>query len=100
MRYVDKEFRGETIALDGNSFVRCTIVDCMLTYSGRTDINLTDCNIGSNEFAYDGRAANTIRTLQALAHSGAGGLDHVMRIIAPSAPVDWHKVATLDTLPE
>ncbi len=100
MRYVDREFRGEMLTLDGNSYERCTIVDCVLSYSGKTEISLKDCNIGYNEFAYDGYAANTIRTLQALAHTGGSGLDHVMRIFVPSAPVDWHKVAALDTLPE
>ncbi len=100
MRYVEKEFRGETLVLDGNSYERCTIEDCVLSYSGKTEISLKDCSIGYNEFEYDGYAANTIRTLQALAHSGASGLDHVMRIFVPSAPVDWHKVATLNSLPE
>src|ERR1700761_3818122 len=99
MRYEGQEFRGQTLILDGNSYVRCTIVNCILSYSGITDINLSECHMGANEFAYDGAAANTVRTLQALARSGAGGLDHVMRLFLGDAQVDWHKVAELDTLP-
>jgi hypothetical protein len=100
MRYEGKEFRNQTLILDGNSFIRCTIVDCILSYSGTTEISLSECHMGANEFAYDGHAANTVRTLQALARAGAGGLDHVMRLFVGNAPVDWHKVAALDELPD
>jgi hypothetical protein len=99
MRYEGKEFRNQTLILDGNSYVRCTIVDCILSYSGTTEISLSECNMGSNEFAYDGYAANTVRTLQSIAHAGAGGLDHVMRIFLGNVPVDWHKVAAMSELP-
>lgn len=93
MRYEGQEFRGETLVLDGNEFVACTIIGCLLRYSGTTEINLTGCRMGSNEFSYDGHAANTVRALQALARSGGGGLDHVMRLFLTDAPVDWHKLA-------
>ena len=100
MRYEDRQFRNQTLILDGNSYVRCTIVGCVLSYSGTTEISLTECHMGANEFAYDGYAANTVRTLQALASAGAGGLDHVMRLFVGQVPVDWHKVAEMGGLPE
>jgi hypothetical protein len=99
MRFEGQEFRGRELVLDGNVYVRCTIVGCLLRYSGTTEINLSECRMGSNEFSYDGQAANTVRALQALARSGGGGLDHVMRLFLTDAPVDWHRLAEIVHLP-
>ena len=103
MRFEGREFRGQTLLLVGNEFVRCTIIGCLLRYSGTTEIHLAECRMGGNEFSYDGHAANTVRALQALARSGGGGLDHVMRLFLAGAPVDWHglaEIARLPTLPD
>lgn len=98
MRFEGQEFRNRTLTLDGNEFIGCTIVGCVLRYRGTTEINLSGCHMGSNEFSYDGPAANTVRALQALARSGGGGLDHVMRLFLTDAPVDWHRLADIGPL--
>jgi hypothetical protein len=100
MRYVGREFRNQTVVLDGNSYDGCTIVNCDLNYSGTTEISLTNCTMGANEFVYAGCAALTVRTLQEIARTGAGGLDHVMRLLLGGAPIDWRKVAEIGELPE
>jgi hypothetical protein len=89
----NRRFDGESLQLDGQSYVDCVMSGCTLDYEGVGPIRLESCDIEDCQITYRGAAAMTIETLQTIAKSGPQGLDHVMRLFLPGANIDWGALA-------
>lgn len=58
-----KEFRGETVHIDGKAFVKCTFSKCRLIYSGGEMPIFNNCDMPDISFEFAGPAANTLKLL-------------------------------------
>ena len=73
--YRDRDFTGQTVQLDGNTFTGCTFRDCTLEFGGSGPLTL-----GANHFkehvkwVFTGCAATTIAFMTGIYHgAGEGG---------------------------
>jgi hypothetical protein len=86
MRHEDREFRGETIQLNGNGFVKCRFMKCTLIYTGVGAVELTGCSFGGCEFRLEGPAADTAAFMKALYRIPGGGRELVLSVFKDVAP--------------
>ncbi|MGI4829427.1 MAG: hypothetical protein ACRYFU_14715 [Janthinobacterium lividum] len=62
---VDATFTGESLTLDGKHFIGCTLVNCLLSYSGQ-DVIFERTAIKGCRHVFFGRARQTVHYLQNL----------------------------------
>jgi hypothetical protein len=65
MRYENRIFENETIALDGNDFIDCTFRNCRFVYGGG-DFNIERIRFDSLELTVEGAAGRTVLLLRSL----------------------------------
>jgi hypothetical protein len=63
--YVNENFEGGTVELDGNSYKGCTFRDVTFKYSGG-DLTMDNCGIDRFRFQFDGALANGLFALYQL----------------------------------
>lgn len=61
----DQHITRRRIRLDGHEFIRCTLVDCILEFSGG-DVRIEDTLFVRPAIEMDGAASNTTEVLRAL----------------------------------
>ncbi len=71
----DREIRGQSMTIDDRRFVRCTLIDCLLEYSGGPVV-FDRTNLQGCRYVFFGRARSTVHFLQ-----GVGLMDY--------RPGDW-----------
>ena len=70
MKYADSEFRNQRLNIDGEEFLRCKFIDCVLVYSGGDVPKLDGCHLESTGFTFEGAAVNSIMTMTFMYHGG------------------------------
>ena len=70
MRYENTKFVDETLVLDGNQYIGCTLERCSLIYRGTGVTEIGNCSFIDSRFTMDGAAANTLNFLSAIYHGG------------------------------
>ena len=76
MDYVDQNFEGVTVELDGNSFENCTFREVLFQYSGG-DLTMKNCDMDRFRFQFGGALANGLYALYQL--FGTEGLLQILR---------------------
>jgi len=73
--YRDKDFTGQTVQLDDNTFTGCTFRDCTLVFRGSGPLTLNANHFKENvKWAFAGYAARTIEFMTGIYHgAGEGG---------------------------
>ena len=66
----DQEIRGESVTIDDKSFIRCTLVDCILEYGGRP-VLFDRTHLRRCRYVFFGKARSTVHFLQ-----GVGLMEH------------------------
>jgi hypothetical protein len=66
--YKKKDFTGQNVAMDGNSYEDCNFTNAKMTYSGGNAPSIIGCNFTGSLLTFNGAAANTVVLLQALAN--------------------------------
>jgi hypothetical protein len=64
MRYANREFRNETVELDGNRFENCTFMHCKLLYFAYERVYFVGCIFTNCDWAFDGPAENMLHFLK------------------------------------
>ncbi len=59
----DREIRGESLTIDDKNFVRCTLVECILEYSGRPVV-FDRTHLRRCRYVFFGKARSTVQFLQ------------------------------------
>lgn len=67
-----KEFKGQTLKIDGKSFQDARFDSCTLIYSGGLFPTFKRCKFIAPKFVFDGPAANALRLMASLYADGAG----------------------------
>jgi hypothetical protein len=70
MRYENRKFADQTIALDGNQYIGCNFERCNLVYKGNKPTEIGNCSLDDCRFTFDGPAGNALNLLGALYHGG------------------------------
>jgi hypothetical protein len=72
MQFVDKEYDGTELHVDGNRYEECRLSNCVLVYSGGTPPTFLRCNITGCTLTFNGKAGHTVNFLKSMAapHSG------------------------------
>lgn len=70
MRAFNQIYRGETIRLEFHEFKDCTFEHCKLMYGGYGPLTLTGCHFNECKWIFVDAAANTMKLLTELYHSG------------------------------
>jgi hypothetical protein len=65
---------GQTIVLDGNTYIRCVFKQCTLIYKATAPVTLSGCTFDSCGFALDGNAALTVSFLSGIYANGGQGI--------------------------
>ncbi len=66
MTHDGKTFTGQVIRLDGNTYTRCTFVDCQILYGGGI-ANTTHCVFtGTTQLRFDKAAALTVDFMRSM----------------------------------
>jgi hypothetical protein len=74
-------FKGQTVDLDGNTYVECVFTNCVIRFSGGGPVSLVGCTFSECKFALDGAAAHTLRYLRAIYHGlGEWGKESVEKL--------------------
>ena len=63
---------GDSVHVDGATFVRCTFDNASLIYSGGRHPDFQDCTLENVGWQFEGEALRTIQMLQALGSSPNG----------------------------
>ena len=74
-------FTGETVELDGRSFVECRFVGCRIVYRGEAETSLQHNEFEDCAFALEGPASLTMGFLKGLATSSDGFLVTFLRAL-------------------
>jgi hypothetical protein len=75
MRYVDQEFEGSRVVIDGNDYERCRFRRCTIVFTGWDGVSLDDCDFTDCTWVFEDAAATTIDFLRAL-EQGAANADN------------------------
>jgi len=70
MRYENRKFADQTIAIDGNQYIGCTLERCELVYRGGESTEISNCSLGSCRFTFEGPAGTTLNFLSEMYHGG------------------------------
>lgn len=74
MEYRDKDFEGETVLLDGNTFTGCTFRRCVIRFGASAPIDLAANHFREDcQWQFGGAAGQTLKVLAGLYGSGEGG---------------------------
>ena len=76
MDFVDQNFEGTTVELDGHSFENCTFHNVVFHYGGG-DLTMTNCSMDRFSFQFHGALANGLFALYQL--FGTEGLLQIIR---------------------
>lgn len=68
--YKDKDFNGDVVNIDDNTYENCNFRNCTIIYSGGQLPRLTGIVITECIFAFDGAAQRTLQFLSMLGHFG------------------------------
>jgi hypothetical protein len=79
MEFRDKDFNGEEVTLDDNTFTGCTFRNCTVIYRGSSKLHVSGNRFLENvKWKLDGPAAATVQFLAAVYNGmGEGGRDLV-----------------------
>ncbi|MBD0321419.1 MAG: hypothetical protein ICV87_13855 [Gemmatimonadetes bacterium] len=80
MHIENQSFTGERISLDNNSYTGCTFRQCVLVYSGVSEMTLTSCRFDEVEWEFTGPAARVLSFLHATYQNGRDGEEFVRAI--------------------
>lgn len=81
-RFQDKEFRQTTEVIDGNTYERCTFLDCTIVYRGGPIPIFTGCNLNRCTWLFEDAAKRTIALLKGInCGMGVGGRQLVEQTI-------------------
>lgn len=80
MNIENHNFVNERVALDNNSYSQCTFRQCVLVYSGTSEMSLTNCRFDEVEWEFTGPAARVISFLHATYQNGRDGEEFVRAI--------------------
>lgn len=69
-KFVDGEFDGVTLDIDGNIFEGCTFKNCQLRFAGGDGAQFDKCTFDGVGILFVGAAANTLKFMGALYRSG------------------------------
>lgn len=79
-RHLNHSFINQTIAMDGETFIDCSFINCRLVYAGTAEVELQGCTMQQCGWFFDGAAARTLGMLRSMY---AGGFkDEVEQAIA------------------
>lgn len=83
MEFRDRDFNGEEVTLDGNTFTGCTFRNCRVVFRATAPCTLNANVFKENvQWTLDGPAALTLQFLRAMYHGmGSGGRDLVEHTI-------------------
>ena len=73
--FVDREFKNETVVLDGNVFRNCSFRDVVFQFSGK-GVEMSNCNMDRFSFQFGGDLAAGLFTLHQLF-----GTDTMLKIL-------------------
>ena len=80
MNIENQNFTNERITLDNNSYTGCTFRQCVLVYSGTSELALTNCRFDEVEWEFTGPAARVLSFLHATYQNGKDGEEFVRAI--------------------
>jgi hypothetical protein len=83
MEFVDQAFKGVTVELDGNRYIRCTFVDVIFHYAGGP-LDMEGCGMDRFSFQFDGDLARGLFTLYQL--FGTDGMLRILRSFTDPKP--------------
>lgn len=63
-----RDFKGETVQLDGNQFVGCTFYDCKLVFYAYEPVSFDRCVFHECDWVFEGAADIMLSFLTALYH--------------------------------
>jgi hypothetical protein len=67
LEFRDKDFAGQEVLLDGNTFTGCTFRSCRVIFRGEKPFTLAACRFKDDaRWAFDGPAALTLQALATL----------------------------------
>jgi hypothetical protein len=64
-------YNHQTVALDGETFVRCQFESCRLVYSGGEPPGFENCSFQNCEWKFDEAATRTLSCLKSMWSAGA-----------------------------
>lgn len=70
-KFKGKDFSGQRVKLDGNSYEECVFKDATLTYSGGVPPELIRCDVSGASVGFTGAAENTSLFLRAMSQDPA-----------------------------
>lgn len=70
-KFKDKDFSGQSVTLDGNSYEDCKFSNATLTYAGGVPPELIRCDCGGASIGFTGSAQNTGLFLRAMSQDPA-----------------------------
>lgn len=74
-----REVFGHIVDLDGANFENLHFTRCLVRYGGWEPPKLHGCTFLRSEFVFTGRALNTLKFMQDMAHSGVGGAEFIVQ---------------------
>jgi hypothetical protein len=70
--FSDENFEGQTVELDGNTYIRCNFIGCTIVYSGGGIPKLQHCDFSNETWRFEGAAERTLILLQEFSRAGSG----------------------------
>jgi hypothetical protein len=86
MRFEKKEFRNETINLNGNEFDHCQFDGCRMVFNGVGNVGLSNNNFKDCKWIFDGPAAATVAYMKALYGMGGDAQTMIIAMLEEVAP--------------
>jgi hypothetical protein len=87
---VVRQFKGQTIVIDGKTFDGVKFTDCTLVYRGGQPPNLIRCTFSGVRFVFDDAAGRTLALMRHLYHGGFRPVveNTIANIRTPPSPHD------------
>ena len=68
MNYNDRIFTNERVVMDGNRFVGCTFIDCILSFNAEKQFSIAHSRFTRCRIEYGGNAVRALHLFQDLYH--------------------------------
>lgn len=69
MKYTNEEFANQRVELDGNQYLNCRFLNCILVYKGTGNVGFDDCFFDNPRIVFEDCAASALNFLQAMYNS-------------------------------
>lgn len=86
MKFENRVFNKESIALSGNEYHHCKFIECDMQFSGIGNVALTHNEFNSCRWTFIGPASETISFMKAMYRMGGGGKELILATLYQIAP--------------